>query len=267
VTRRVNLWRFPGTSAIAGAAIFFLYLPITVLVLLSFSAGDSLAQWSGFGLHWYGEVFDSEDMLRTIRNSLVVASVAMLAGTTAATMAALALARGRFRYQRGVETLLGLPLVVPEIVGGIAVLLFFVLVGIRLGIVSIMLAHIVFVIPYAYLPIRARLDGLDPALAEAAADLYANGWQTFRRVVLPLIWPGIAVGALLSFIGSLGDVVISYFVSGPGATTLPVYIFGMVRMGVTPVVNAVSTMLLFASLSLLMFTYAIGRRFRADRPR
>jgi len=265
VTRRVNLWRFPGTAAIAGAAIFFLYLPITVLVLLSFSAGDSLAEWSGFGLRWYAEVFDSEDMQRAIGNSLIVASVAMLAGTTAATMAALASA-GRFRGKRGVETLLGLPLVVPEIVGGIAVLLFFVLVGIRLGIVSIMLAHIVFVIPYAYLPIRARLDGLDPALAEAAADLYANGWQTFRRIVLPLIWPGIAVGALLAFIGSLGDVVISYFVSGPGSTTLPVYIFSMVRMGVTPIVNAVSTMLLFASLSLLVFSYAIGRRFRPDRP-
>jgi spermidine/putrescine transport system permease protein len=185
----------------------------------------------------------------------------MLAGTTAATMAALASAR-QFRGKRAVETLLGLPLVVPEIVGGIAVLLFFVLIGIRLGIISIMLAHIVFVIPYAYLPIRARLDGLDPALAEAAADLYANGWRTFCRILLPLIWPGIAVGALLAFIGSLGDVVISYFVSGPGATTLPVYIFSMVRMGVTPIVNAVSTMLLFASLSLLIFSYTIGRRFQ-----
>src|SRR5581483_6354969 len=123
-----------------------------------------------------------------------------------------------------------------------AILLFFVLVGIRLGLVSVILAHIALVIPVAYLPMRARLAGIDPAYAEAAADLYAPPWHVFRRVTLPLIWPGIAAGAMLAFIGSLGDFVVSYFVCGPGATTLPVYVFGMVRMGVTPVVNAVSTL-------------------------
>jgi spermidine/putrescine transport system permease protein len=259
--RAPSLWNFPGTRAVAVAAIAFLYLPIVVLVTISFSAGDSLSQWSGFSLRWYGEVMANDDMQRAIGNSLVVACTAMLAGTTGATLAALALARGRFRGRRAAETLLALPLVVPEIVGGIAILMFFVLVGIRLGIVSIILAHIVFVMPFAYLPIRARLDGLDPALAEAAADLYAGPARTFLRVTLPLIWPGIAAGAMLAFIGSLGDVVVSYFVSGPGATTLPVYIFGMVRMGVTPMVNAISSLLLFASLTLLTLAWLLGRRF------
>jgi spermidine/putrescine transport system permease protein len=257
----MTLWRFPGTRAAGLLAIGFLYLPIIVLVLLSFGREDSLAAWSGFSLRWYREVLDSGDMLRAIRNSLIVACCATLAGTPAATMAALALTRGRFRGKRAVEALLGLPLVVPEIVAGIAVLLFFVMAGIRLGLVSVILAHVVFVIPFAYLPIRARLDGLDPALAEAAADLYAPGFATFRRITLPLIWPGIAAGAMLAFIGSLGDVVVSYFVSGPGATTLPVYVFAMVRMGVTPVVNAVSTLLLAVSVGIFTLSYIVSRRF------
>jgi spermidine/putrescine transport system permease protein len=150
---------------------------------------------------------------------------------------------------------------VPDIVAAIAILLFFVMVGIQLGLLSLVLAHTVFTIPIAYLPIRARLAGLDPALAEAAADLYANPWQSLRRIILPLIWPGILSGAMLAFIGSLGDVVVSYFISGPGSTTLPVYVFSMVRMGVTPTVNAVSTLLIAASASLLTLSYLLGRRF------
>jgi spermidine/putrescine transport system permease protein len=260
--RRIELWRFPGTLAVAIAAMVFLYVPIVVLVVLSFSAGDTLARWEGFDLRWYGAVFANEDMLRAIRNSLVVATSATLAGTAAATMAALATARVRFRGKRSVETTIGLPLVVPDIVSGIAALLFFVMIGIPLGLGSITLAHVVFTIPFAYLPIRARLEGLDPALAEAAADLYAGPWQSFRRIILPLIWPGIAAGAMLAFIASLGDVVISYFVSGPGATTLPVYVFGMIRMGVSPVVNAISTMLMLASIAILTVSYLLGRRLR-----
>jgi spermidine/putrescine transport system permease protein len=261
--RRHDLWRFPGTRAVAIAAFFYLYLPIVVLVILSFSAGDSsLARWEGFSLRWYLDVLGNSDMLRAIRNSLVVASVATMTGTLVATLAALATAGPRFRLQTVFEAMIGLPLIVPDIVAGIATLLFFVMVGIPLGLVSIMLAHSVFAVPFAYLPIRARLDGLDPALGEAAADLYATPAQGFRRIILPLIWPGIAAGAMLAFISSLGDVVISYFVSGPGATTLPVYVFSMVRMGVTPAVNAVSTLLMLASITLLTVSYLLSRRLR-----
>jgi spermidine/putrescine transport system permease protein len=261
--RRLDLWRFPGTRAVAVAAFFYLYLPIVALVVLSFSAGDSsLARWEGFSFRWYLDVLDNSDMLRAIRNSLVVASVATMAGTAVATMAALATSGSRFRLQTVFEALIGLPLIVPDIVAGIATLLFFVMVGVPLGLVSIMLAHSVFAVPFAYLPIRARLDGLDPALGEAAADLYATPSQGFRRIILPLVWPGIAAGAMLAFISSLGDVVISYFVSGPGATTLPVYVFSMVRMGVTPAVNAVSTLLMLASIALLSVSYLLSRHLR-----
>jgi spermidine/putrescine transport system permease protein len=177
-------------------------------------------------------------------------------------MAALGTSRTRFRGQGAVEALIGLPLIVPDIVAAIAILLFFVMVGIQLGLLSLVLAHSVFAIPIAYLPIRARLEGLDPALAEAAADLYANRWASFHRIILPLIWPGVVSGAMLAFIGSLGDVVVSYFVSGPGSTTLPVYVFSMVRMGVTPAVNAISTLLIAASIIPLIVSYLLGRGSR-----
>ena len=260
--RSADLWRFPGTRPMALLVLLFLYMPIATLVVMSFNEGDSLTIWSGFGLRWYEVVLGNDDMLRAIRNSLMIATVATFAGTTMATMAALALARDSFRGQRPVQALLGLPLVVPEIVAAIALLLLFVMIGFRLGIVSVMVAHTTFTIPLAFLPIRARLADMDPSLAEAAADLYANEWQTFRRIILPIIWPGIAAGAMLAFIASLGDFVLAFFVSGPGATTLPIYIFGMIRMGITPTVNAISTLLILASVVLLSLSYLLGRRFR-----
>jgi spermidine/putrescine transport system permease protein len=261
--RAETLWRFPGARPTAYAVLTYLYFPIIVLIILSFSAGDSsLARWEGFSTRWYRVVADDGDMMRAVRNSLTVACIATIAGTSIATLAALGTARTRFRGQRAVEAIIGLPLIIPDIVAAIAILLFFVMVGIELGLTSLVLAHSVFAIPIAYLPIRARLEGLDPALAEAAADLYANRLSTFRRIILPLIWPGIVAGAMLAFIGSLGDVVVSYFVSGPGSTTLPVYVFSMVRMGVTPAVNAISTLLIGASLALLIVVYLLGRRFR-----
>jgi spermidine/putrescine transport system permease protein len=256
-----DLWRFPGARAAAYAVIAYLYIPILVLVVLSFNASDSsLARWQGFTTHWYAMVAADNNMMSSIWSSLIVASCAAPIGTVIATLAALGTTRTRFRGKLAIEALIGLPLIVPDIVAAIAILLLFVMIGIKLGLVSLVLAHTVFAIPIAYLPIRARLEGLDPSLAEAAADLYATPWQSLRRIILPLIWPGILSGAMLAFIGSLGDVVISYFVSGPGSTTLPVYVFSMVRMGVTPTVNAVSALLVGASVSLLTLSYLLGRR-------
>jgi spermidine/putrescine transport system permease protein len=256
-----DLQQFPGTRPVAFFVLAYLYVPIIVLVVLSFSAGDSsLSNWAGFSTRWYGAVAQDADMLRALRNSLIVATVATFTGTTIALLAALTTARTRFPGQGVVEAMLGLPLIVPDIVAAIAILLLFVAIGLPLGLISLMLAHTVFAIPVAYLPIRARLQGLDPSLVEAAADLYAGPWASFRRITLPLIWPGVVSGAMLAFIGSLGDVVVSYFVSGPGATTLPVYVFSMVRMGITPEVNAISTLLIAVSVALLTLSYVIGRR-------
>lgn len=256
------LWRFRGVAPTAGVFFAYLYLPIFVLIALSFNENQIATIWTGFSAHWYGVVLENDDMLRAARNSIVIAVSASLLGTALATLAALGMARERFRGQAGVGAVLALPLVVPEIVTAVASLLFFVLVGFRLGLHTVIIAHTVFCIPFAYLPIRARLEGMDPFLREAAADLYANEWQTFRRVTFPLLWPGILSGGLLAFIISLDDFVITYFVAGAGATTLPVYIFGMIRIGVTPEVNVISALMLVVSILMVSISWLIGRARR-----
>ena len=254
------LRRFPGIGFTAYAFFAYLYLPIVVLLVLSFNANRSATIWTGFSTEWYFVVLKNPDILRAAKNSLVVATTATIAATTVATMAALATSRRRFVGLPAVNGLIALPLVVPEIVTAVATLLFFALIGFRLGLTTVMIAHTVFCIPFAYLPIRARLEGMDKALGEAAADLYANEWQAFRRVTLPLLWPGILAGAMLAFIISLDDFVITYFVSGAGATTLPVYIFGMIRIGISPEVNAISTVMLVVSVLFVSLSYLLSRR-------
>jgi spermidine/putrescine transport system permease protein len=254
------LRRFPGTGFAAGLFFFYLYVPIVVLLVLSFNASRSATIWTGFSLDWYGVVLNNPDILRAAKNSLIVASTATVLATVFATMAALGMARSRFPGQPAVSGLVVLPLIVPEIVTAVATLLFFVLIGMRLGLATVTMAHTVFCIPFAYLPIRARLEGMDKTLIEVAADLYANPWQAFRRVTLPLLWPGILSGAMLAFIISLDDFVITYFVSGAGATTLPVYIFGMIRIGISPEVNAISTVMLAISVLFVSLSYLLARR-------
>jgi spermidine/putrescine transport system permease protein len=256
------LWRFPGLRASAFLFFAFLYLPILVLLAYSFNANQQATIWGGFSLRWYGIVLGNDDIMRAFRNSLLVATTATLTATLLATLAALGMARSRFTGQDLISGLIGLPLVVPEIVTAVATLLFFVMLGLRLGLVTVILAHTVFCIPFAYLPIRARLEGMDPALQEAAADLYATPWRAFRRVTLPLLWPGILSGAMLAFIISLDDFVITYFVAGAGATTLPIYIFGMIRIGITPEVNAVSALMLLVSIAFVSLSWLAGRMRR-----
>ncbi len=253
------LWRFAGVRPMAALFFAYLYLPIAVLLALSFNENRIATIWTGFSTHWYAVVLDNDDMLRAAFNSLVIATVASLCGTVLATLAAIGTGGGRFRGESAVAGVIAMPLVVPEIVTAVATLLFFVLIGFKLGLLTVMVAHTVFCIPFAYLPIRARLEGMDPTLGYAAADLYANEWQAFRRVTLPLLWPGILSGAVLAFIISLDDFVISYFVAGAGATTLPIFIFGMIRIGVTPEVNAVSALMLVVSIALVSLSWLIGR--------
>lgn len=260
MARRKNpLWTFPGVRP--GAIFFFayLYLPIVVLIIFSFNENRQATIWTGFTLDWYGVVLGNDDILAAAKNSLIVATTATLIATFAALLAALGMARGRFRGQDAVTAAIAFPLIIPEIVTAVATLLFFVAVGISLGLTTVIIAHTVFCIPFAYLPIRARLEGMERALPEAAADLYANEVQTLRRVILPLLWPGILSGAMLSFIISLDTFTITYFVAGPGATTLPVYIFGMIRIGITPEVNAISALMLVVSLVFVTLSLLVGQ--------
>jgi spermidine/putrescine transport system permease protein len=259
---RGALWRFPGLRASAFLFFAFLYLPILVLLVYSFNASQQATIWGGFSLRWYGIVLGNDDIMRAFRNSLLVATTATLTATLLATLAALGMARSRFTGQDLISGLIGLPLVVPEIVTAVATLLFFIMLGFRLGLGTVILAHVVFCIPFAYLPIRARLEGMDPRLEEAAQDLYADRRRTFLRVVLPLLWPGIISGAMLAFIISLDDFVITYFVAGAGATTLPIYIFGMIRIGISPEVNAVSALMLAISILFVAASWLVGRMRR-----
>lgn len=237
----------------------FLYLPILLLIVYSFNENRVVGVWTGFSTHWYGEMFRNSDVMRALRNTLIVALVATVVSTVLGTMVAIAMERFRFRGRGTLDGLLYLPIIIPDVTMAVMMLLFFAqafqMVGgfarLSFGLGTIALSHIAFNISFVAVVVRARLSQLDGALEEAAADLYADRWQAFRRVTLPLILPGVVGGALLALTLSLDDVVVTSFVSGPGSTTLPVYVFGLVRRGVTPLINAVSTVMLVASMLLV----------------
>lgn len=241
-------------------AYAYIYLPILVLVIFSFNTQKLNVRWEGFTLYWYGELFRNANILLAARNSLIIASVSTLVATVIGTLAALALQRYSFRGKTVSEATLYIPVIIPEVVMGIALLAFFVQVGIGLGLLTITLAHIAFNIPFVTLVVRARLHGFDRAIEEAAMDLGANELTTFWRVTLPTIMPGVLSGALLAFTLSLDDYVITYFTAGPGSTTLPLRIFSMVRFAVTPEVNALSTIWILTVFAILLIGQVAQRR-------
>lgn len=252
----------------------FLYIPILVLIIFSFNDNQRVAVWTDFSFRWYGEMLRNEAVLRALRNTLIVAAVATVASTVLGTAAALAMERYRFRGQRSADGLLYLPIIIPDVTMAVMMLLFFAqafnilssVIRLNFGLGTISLAHIAFNISYVAVVVRARLSQMEPQLEEAAADLYASRWQTFRRITLPLIMPGVAGGALLALTLSLDDVVVTSFVSGPGSTTLPVYVFGLVRRGVTPLINAVSVVMLVASIVLVGVSLGLQRRSGGTAP-
>lgn len=263
-TKAIDLKRYPGFRPITWFCLFFLYAPILVMSIYSFNSIRSITVWGGFSFDWYIKVFNNAAIQKATFNSLVIAVIAATVGTLIATAAAIAMVRGRrFRGQELTFGLINLPLMVPEIVSAIASLVFFILIGFKLGLGTIVLAHSVFCIPFAYLPISARLEGIEKAYEEAARDLYAGGWQAFRYVILPLLLPGVIAGFMLAFIISLDDFIITNFVAGPGSTTLPLAIYGLVRTGLTPEINAISTLLLGVSIIFVSLSYLVGRRGKA----
>lgn len=237
----------------------FLYAPIAVLAVFSFNAGRQTAVWDGFTLDWYGKLLDNEVLLRSVRNSLLVAGITTAIATVLGTLAALALGRYDFRGRRGTQALLFLPVIIPEVVLGAALLTFFGVVEIRLSLWTVVTAHVVFSVSYVAIVVRARLSGLDPSLEEAARDLGAGPFETFRRVTLPLLLPGIVASALLVFTLSIDDYVVTSFVAGVGSTTLPLHIYSMLKVGVTPEVNAVSTLLLAVTVVLIVLAHRLLR--------
>ena len=259
--KKFVIGRFPGFGATAWLFLVYLYIPIVILVIFSFNTGRSATVWHGFSFEWYLKAFANSDVQRAALNSLIVAFTATAMATVAAIFAALTLARsGKFRGQGASYGILMLPMSIPEIVTAVATPSFFTAIELKVGLGRVIIAHTVFCIPFAFLPIRARLQGMDTTLEQAAQDLYANEWQAFRFVTLPLLMPGIISGAMLSFIISIDDFIITLMVAPAGSTTLPLYIYGMVRMGVTPEVNALSTVMLAISIAFVSLSYFIGKK-------
>jgi spermidine/putrescine transport system permease protein len=230
----------------------FLYVPIVILILYSFNRSKQTAAWEGFTFDWYLRLLHNDLILRAVKNSLIVALITTVVATTIGTLVALALARGSFRGKGATQAALYLPIIIPEIVVGAALVTFYGVTEMRLGLTTVVIAHVAFCISYVAIVVRARLAGFDRSLEEAANDLGAGPWDTFRRVTLPIILPGIVAGALLVFTISIDDYVITSFVAGVGATTLPIQIYSMLKVGVTPEVNAVSTLLLLLTVVLIV---------------
>lgn len=251
---------FPGLKPWTVLFFVYLYAPMVVLVVYSFNDSNRAQIWRGFSTRWFSKAFANESIQTAALNSLIVAVCATIVSTLLATFAALTLARsGNFRGRNVSLGVISLPLIVPEIATAVATLSFFGVIGFQLGLLTIIIAHIVFCIPFAFLPIRARLDGMNNALEQAASDLYANDWQAFRYITLPLLWPGIIAGAMLAFIISIDDFIITLMVSGAGSTTLPLYIYGMIRQGITPEVNVISTIMMIISFFFITLYWLLTR--------
>jgi spermidine/putrescine transport system permease protein len=253
----------------------FLYAPIALLVVFSFNDNRNVAIWTEPSFRWYGQILQDAAVMNALRNSLIVALVSTIVSTIIGTMLAISLERYRYRGRAVLDGLSYLPIIIPDVTMAVMLLIFFFqafgilesLTGISLtnGMHTIILAHIAFNISFVAVVVRARIAQFDKALEEAAADLYATRWQTFWKVTFPLILPGVAGGALLALTLSLDDVVVTQFVSGAGSTTLPVYVFGLVRRGVTPLINAVSVVMLVASMVLIAISLGL-QRGRSGRP-
>ena len=238
----------------------FLYLPILILIIYSFNENKIVGVWTGFSLNWYQELFKDAALLNSLQVSLWVAFWSTILSTILGTLAAIVLERFRFWGKLTYDAVLYLPIIIPDIVMALSTLLFFVILNIPLSRYTILTAHVVFNISFVAVVVRARLADMDRRLEEAAADLGANEWLTFRRITLPLLTPGIVSGALLAFTLSLDDFVITFFVAGPGSTTLPVRVYSMIKFGVTPEVNAVSTLMFLGSTLLVVISLVLQRR-------
>lgn len=243
--------RLLGTSA--AVLYVFLYLPIAVVVLYSFNSAKHGGPWRGFTTEWYGRLMSDPEKLAATRNTLVVACTSTLVSTVLGTLLGYGLSRYQFPGKKLFSWVIYLPVVIPDVVMAVALLMFYTHVRsalgwLDLGLTTVILAHITFQIPFVGIVVRARLAGMDPAIEEAAHDLGAGPWQRFWHVTFPLMLPGILTAAALAFTLSIDDFVVSFFTTGPGATTLPILIYSSVKRGITPEINALSTLIVGASI-------------------
>ena len=237
----------------------FLYAPIVAIVLFSFNMSEQTAVWKGFTLSWYEKLLGNADLWRATRNSVMVAGTSSVIATIIGTMTALAIQRYVFPLRRIFIRVVFLPIIVPDIVMAIALLMFYVQVNMTLGLTSIVIAHVSFNISYVTIIVRSRLQGFNQSVEESAQDLGANEWRTFWHITLPLITPGVLSGGLLAFTLSIDDFVITFFTAGVGHTTLPIHIYSMLKFGITPEINAICTLILINSIALVLLSMSLRR--------
>jgi len=263
-TKPFSIKYLPGFTPVALVCFVLLYAPIVTMVIYSFNSGQSVALFEDFSVTWYFAAAKNELVQEAALRSLIIAAFASGIATVLATMAALGTTRTKnFPGRTLIYLMINQPLMVPEVVTAVALLIFFASIKVATGysgLAYLILAHAAFCVPFAYLPIRARMEGMDRALEIAAADLYATPWKTFRRITLPLVAPGIAAGAMLAFVISLDDVIITEFVKSAGQDTLPTYMLGQLRRAVTPEVNAISSALLAVTVILLTAFFLLSGR-------
>lgn len=261
MTKDRNIRHYPGLRLLCVVFFLWLYLPIAVVVFYSFNDNRLVSVWTGFSTKWYVMALKNEALMNALEVSFIVATISTVLATFVALLSALVLTRATdLKCRRVSETVVNLPLLLPEIVLAVAVLILFSQIGLTNGIVKLILAHTAFCTPFAFLPIRARLQGMSQDYEEAAQDLYASPLVAFRRVTLPMIMPGVFAGMMTAFVISMDDFITSNMLNSGGATTLPVYIFSLIRQGTTPELNAISTLLILASLALATLALVLNAK-------
>lgn len=241
---------FLGTWTVL--VLLFLYLPIAVLAVYSFNTSRLNILWEGFTFRWYGELWAHQPLMQAARNSVIIGAITTVVAVILGTAGAWALHRYRFPGRRATQTLIGIPIMMPEIIMGVSLLVLFATLALPLGFATVIIAHVTFCFPFVLLAVRARLAGLDPSLEEAALDLGATPWQAFWLVIVPSLRPAIVAGALLAFTLSLDEVVVTYFTASPGAATLPLKVFGLAKVGLNPMLNALSTLFIVATVAIVL---------------
>jgi spermidine/putrescine transport system permease protein len=253
-----TLQRFLATWT--GIVFLFFYLPIGIMVLFSFNQSRLNIVWTGFTLDWYAALWRDAVLVRTLKNSMIVATATTLLSVFLGTVGGWLLYRYRYRAAGLLETLVFLPMIVPEVILGVSLLILFVTIGLQLGYTTIIISHVTFCFPFVMAAIQARLAGLDPSLEEAALDLGATPLQAFTKVLVPYLMPAIVSGALMSFTLSLDELIVTYFTASAGTRTLPLEIFGRVKKGLDPSLNAISTVFILVTVFAVAITEALRRR-------
>ncbi|HJB29624.1 MAG TPA: ABC transporter permease [Candidatus Blautia faecavium] len=247
-----------------GVIFFLMYLPIAVVVVFSFNESKLPVAFTGFSMKWYENLFADSDMMEALGNSLILGVLSCLLSAVIGTLGAVGLSRIHWKTKGVMEYLSILPLMIPEIILGMVLMAFFSLLGLPFGMLTLLLGHTVFCVPYILMEVKARLVGMDPSLEEAARDLGAGSFRAFWDITLPLIMPAVLSGSLLAFAMSMDDVVLSIFVNGPRISTLPIKVYTQLKTGVTPEINALCTIMLGVTI-LVMILYSLIKKRTAKK--